>query len=80
MGEREGQGQERVEEVLGWDGLDNVYAPLMAAQEVDIVHLPLDLATEVAHMQQELNIWDGMDPCFFNTLLLLCYIIQYLNR
>jgi hypothetical protein len=49
-----------VEEALGRDGLDDVYAPLMAAQEADVVHLAPDLAAaEVARTQQEPNIWDG---------------------
>ncbi|KAJ7301772.1 DUF300 domain-containing protein [Mycena albidolilacea] len=47
-------------EALGRDGLDDVYAPLMAAQEADVVHLAPDLAAaEVARTQQEPNIWDG---------------------
>ncbi|KAJ7488915.1 DUF300 domain-containing protein [Mycena latifolia] len=44
---------------LGRDGLDDVHAPLMAAQEEDVVHLAPDLAA-AARGQQEPNIWGGL--------------------
>ncbi|KAJ7182978.1 DUF300 domain-containing protein [Mycena crocata] len=40
------------------DPLDDVHAPLMAAQEADVVHLAPDLA-EAAASRQEANIWDA---------------------
>ncbi|KAF8151839.1 organic solute transporter Ostalpha-domain-containing protein [Mycena galopus ATCC 62051] len=43
---------------LGRDGLDDMHAPLMAAQEEDVVHLAPDLA---AAGQEEPNIWGGLD-------------------
>jgi hypothetical protein len=47
---------------LGRDGLDDIHAPLMAAQEDDVVHLAPDLAREeVERSQQEPNIWEGLD-------------------
>ncbi|KAJ7689328.1 organic solute transporter Ostalpha-domain-containing protein [Mycena rosella] len=45
---------------LGRDGLDDVHAPLMAAQEEDVVHLAPDLAA-AARGPQEPNIWEGLD-------------------
>ncbi|KAF7377286.1 DUF300-domain-containing protein [Mycena sanguinolenta] len=56
-----GRVREAVDSALGRDGLDDVHAPLMAAQEEDVVHLAPDLAAaEVERTQQEPNIWEGL--------------------
>ncbi|KAJ6513623.1 DUF300 domain-containing protein [Mycena vitilis] len=51
-----------LEDALGRRGLDDMHAPLLAAQEENVVHLAPDLAAaEVEASQQEPNIWEGDD-------------------
>ncbi|KAJ6564443.1 organic solute transporter Ostalpha-domain-containing protein [Mycena capillaripes] len=57
-----GRVRDALEGALDRRGLDDIHAPLMAAQEEDVVHLAPDLAAaEVERSQQEPNIWDGLD-------------------